>query len=142
MTSAWTVDELERIGSAEELSIATYHPDGTLHRAIPIWVIRSGDSAYVRTWYRRDTGWFGRAVDCSRARIRVPDLDITVAIDDVGDADPILRRQVDTAYRTKYDRYGPPTIDRMVTDDAAATTLRLNPDREFSATNDSLPVAQ
>jgi hypothetical protein len=47
----------------------------------------------------------------------------------VGDDQAELRASVDAAYRAKYGRYGEATVDRMVSDDAAASTLRLIPER-------------
>jgi hypothetical protein len=128
MTAAWSPDELERIGTAEELQITTSRADGTLRREVPIWVVCASGQVYVRTWYRRDNGWFGHAVDSRRARIRVPGLEVDVAIEDVGDGKAELRASVDAAYRAKYGRYGETSVDRMVTDDAAASTLRLIPE--------------
>lgn len=125
MTAAWSPDELERINGAEELRIATERADGTLRRDVPIWVVSAGGQVYVRTWYRRNDGWFGHAVDSRRARIRVAGLAADVAVEDVGDDKSGLRASVDAAYRAKYDRYGEATVDRMVSDDAAAATLRL-----------------
>jgi hypothetical protein len=60
-----------------------------------------------------------------RARIRVPGLEADIAIEDIGDDEGELRASVDAAYRAKYGRYGETTVGRMVTDDAAAATLRL-----------------
>jgi hypothetical protein len=79
---------------------------------------------YVRTWYRRATGWFGHVVDLTQAHIRVIGLETNVIVADVGGSDPGLRANVDAAYRTKY---GPSGHQSMVTDDAVATTLRLDP---------------
>ena len=129
MTAEWSPDELERIAAAEELRIAASRPDGTLGRKVPIWVVCRSGQVYVRTWYRRDNGWFGHAVDSRRARIRVPGLAADVAIEDVGGGQAGLRAEVDAAYRAKYGRYGETTVAQMVTDDAAATTLRLIPER-------------
>ena len=128
MTVAWSPDELERIGRAEELQIAARRGDGTLGREAPIWVVSAGGQVYVRTWHRRDSGWFGQAVKSRRARIRVPGLEADIAIEDVGDDERELRASVDAAYRAKYGRYGETTVERMVTDDAAAATLRLAPE--------------
>jgi hypothetical protein len=127
MTVAWSPDELERIDRAEELRIATERADGTLRRDVPIWVVSAGGHVYVRTWYRRDDGWFGHAVNSGRARIRIAGLEADVAVEDVGgdDDESDLRAGIDAAYRAKYGRYGVTTVDRMVSDDAAATTLRL-----------------
>jgi hypothetical protein len=128
MTVVWSPDELERIGTAEELRVATKRADGTLHREVPIWVVSTKGQVYVRTWYRRDNGWFGHAVESRRARIRVPGLEADIVIEDIGNDQAELRTSVDAAYRAKYGRYGKTTVERMVTDDAAATTLRLVPE--------------
>jgi hypothetical protein len=76
---------------------------------------------YVRTWYRRTTGWFGHVIDLPQARVRVPGLETGVRVADVGTGAPELRASVDAAYRTKY---GPSGHQSMITDEAAATTLR------------------
>ena len=125
----WPADDLARIAAAEELEIAAQREDGTLRRWVPIWVVCVADQVYVRTWYRRDNGWFGHVLDSRRARIRVPGLDAAVTVQDTGEhTDAELRAGIDAAYRAKYGRYGSTTVDRMVSDDAAATTLQL--DRE------------
>lgn len=128
MTTAWSPAQLERIEETEELQIATNRADGTLRRWLPIWVVSVGEQVYVRTWYRRDSGWFARALDSRRARIRVPDLVLDVTVEDLGDDRADLRVGVDDAYRGKYERYGNASVDRMVNDAAAATTLRLIPE--------------
>ena len=129
MPAIWSAEDIAHIGGADELLIAVQRPDGTLRNWVPIWVVSVGDQVYVRTWYRRNNGWFGLVVDSARARIRVPGLEITVTVDDVGnDMAPEARLGIDAAYRAKYGRYGGATVDRMVTDEAAATTLRLTPE--------------
>ena len=40
--SGWTTDELRAIGDAEELRIASRRLDGSLRKAIIIWVVRHG----------------------------------------------------------------------------------------------------
>jgi hypothetical protein len=127
MPSAWTASELAQIDHAEELAIAVRRADGTLRSPVPIWVVSADGQVYVRTWYRRDTGWFGRVLRTHRARITVPGLEADVAVADVGVGDPELRAAVDAAYRAKYGRYGSATVDRMVSAEAAAATLRLDP---------------
>ncbi len=93
----------------------------------------------MRTWYRRDSGWFGHVLNSRRARIRVPGLEVDVAVEDVGKDRAKLRAGVDVAYRTKYGRYGGTSVDRMVADDAAASTLRLIPVWPGSGTRGSAP---
>lgn len=120
MTASWSSDELRLLDAAMELEIAVRRADGRLRRWVTVWVVCADGQAYVRTWYRRDTGWFGQALRSRRARIRVPGLEAEVIVDDVGDTSREVTAQVDTAYLTKYGGAG-----SMVTAEAAATTLRL-----------------
>ncbi|MCU1482903.1 MAG: hypothetical protein JWQ19_3689 [Subtercola sp.] len=125
MTDQWAPAELAHLNAADELEIAAQRADGTLRAFTPIWVVCVGDQAYLRTWHRRDTGWFGAAVSSQRARVRVPGLEREVAVVDIGGADLELRAQIDAAYGAKYARYGHTTIQQMTGDDAADTTLRI-----------------
>jgi hypothetical protein len=125
MTALWSPDDLRLMNAAGELWIAVKRSDGSLRRWVPIWVVCAGGQVYVRTWYRRDTGWFGHALRSRRARIRVPGLEADVTIEDIGDASTQVTADVDSAYRTKYGRGGAVS---MVTATAAATTLQLNPE--------------
>jgi hypothetical protein len=47
--TAWTSDELTKIGAAEELQLASRRPDGTLRNPVTMWVVRHGDCLYVRS---------------------------------------------------------------------------------------------
>ncbi|CCH89005.1 conserved protein of unknown function [Modestobacter italicus] len=114
------------VDAAGELSIAVRRPDTSLRRETPIWVVRLNDQVFVRTWYRRESGWFGAALVSGRARVRVPGLTADVTVEDVGSAAADLRAGLDDAYRRKYGSRG---AGSMVTDEAAATTLRLAPER-------------
>jgi hypothetical protein len=119
---SWTAEQLAGIDAARELEIAVRRADGTRRPWTPIWVVHVGDDVYVRTWYRRDTGWFGDALRTGRARVRIPGLESDVRIEDVGTGPSGLRADVDAAYR---DKYGGGSTGDMVGDKAAATTLRL-----------------
>jgi hypothetical protein len=120
LVTTWSGHELELIGTAGELDIAVKRADGTLRRWTPIWVVRVGDGIYVRTWHRRDTGWYGAALRSGLARIRVPGLETDVVVVDVGEE---LRESVEAAYRSKYGESG---SSSMVAASAAVTTLRLD----------------
>jgi hypothetical protein len=136
MTAAWSPEQVARIGRADELQIAAKRADGTLRRWVPIWVVCVGERVFVRTWHRRDNGWFGHVLDSRRARIRVPGLEADVTVEDVGENTAELRPDVDAAYRAKYTRHSGTSVDRMTTDDAAASTLRLIPEQGTSADED------
>jgi hypothetical protein len=54
--TGWTSDELTRIGTSQELQIASARPDGTLRKPKTIWVVRVDDDPYVRSMYGRAGG--------------------------------------------------------------------------------------
>src|SRR6201998_2989165 len=119
---SWTPEQLALVDAARELEIAVRSADGTLRPWTPIWVVHVVDDIYVRTWYRRNTGWFGLALSTRRARVRVPGVEVDVRIEDVGVGPSGLREAVDVAY---LDKYGGGSTGNRVEDAAAATTLRL-----------------
>jgi hypothetical protein len=123
VTAAWTAEELERIGAAEELEMAPLGVDGAPRRPVPIWVVRAGAGPYVRSWRGTAGGWFRAAQASHAARVQAGgverDVDLVEAGDDVNDA-------VDAAYRDKYGRY-PSYVEPMVRANAQATTLKLVP---------------
>jgi len=124
--STWTSDELDLLGSATELQISTRRPDGTLRAAVPIWVVRAGDSIYVRSYRGPDGGWFQRATAGGSAHIQAGTLtsDVTVT-----PAEATARAEIDQAYRSKYAAFGRAYVDPMTAAPAAATTLQLTPQR-------------
>lgn len=130
----WTADELDHLRRAHELEVVTPTRDGVLRPWVPVWLVLVEGRLYVRTWYRRDTGWYGRALRARRARVRVPGLEADVDVTDVGTRVPGLREQVDAAYRAAYGRHGTGAVAAMVAEEAAATTLRLDPARPPSPT--------
>lgn len=123
-TTRWTSAELARIAAAPELEIAVQRTDGTLLRPRPIWVVVADGDVLVRTWHRRDTGWYGRVLASHRARIDVPGLEAEVVVEDLGAASSSVRAAVDGAYVAKYGSAG---ATSMVSAEAAATTLLLAP---------------
>ena len=46
---AWEADQLDRIGAADELQLASRRPDGALRSYVTMWVVRLGDHLYVRS---------------------------------------------------------------------------------------------
>ena len=68
--TAWTKDELNRIGSADELLISSRRGDGTLRKPVIIWVVRVGDELYVRCVNGRQGAWFRGALTRHEGRIK------------------------------------------------------------------------
>jgi hypothetical protein len=56
--TAWTDDELTRVGTAEELQIASRRRDGTLGSPRTNWVVPHGDDLYVRSVRGPGSDWF------------------------------------------------------------------------------------
>ncbi|MFI6681608.1 DUF2255 family protein, partial [Kribbella sp. NPDC050470] len=122
--NGWTPDELTRIGGATELKLASYRKDGTLRRYITMWTVAVGTSIYVRSAYGTDNPWFRRAVAAGRGRIRAGGVERDVDFTRLTADDP-LHTDIDTAYHTKYDRYGARLVATVTGDQATHTTIRL-----------------
>ncbi|WP_405951446.1 DUF2255 family protein [Streptomyces prunicolor] len=121
--TAWTNDELTRIEHAEELQMAPARSDGTPRAPVPIWVVRDGGDLYVRSFRGSAGAWYRAARASGEGRIRSGGVDKDVALVEV--TDPGVNDRIDTAYRTKYGRYGASYVDPLV--DARDTTLKLAP---------------
>jgi len=122
--TAWTAGELGRLGSADELGIASRRPDGSLRPFVTIWFVRVGDDVYVRSAHGYDNPWFQRALASGRGRIRAGGVERDVAFQVPG---PEVVEQLHAAYQAKYDRYGPSIVATVVSPEAARSTLRLLP---------------
>jgi len=122
--SQWTEEELERIGAAEELQLASVQRDGALRQPVTIWVVRVGDALYVRSYRGRDSAWYRGVQVRHEGRIEAGGVEKDVVF--VEERDPAINAQVDAAYRAKYRRY-PQYVAPLLTDDARVTTLRLAP---------------
>jgi hypothetical protein len=121
--AAWTSDELDAIGGAEELRLASVRRDGTLRRPVTMWVVRDGDDVYVRSVNGRGSSWFRGAQTRHEAHIRAGGIERDVELvenEELNDA-------VDAAYREKYGRRYPTIVPSIVAPEARAATLKLVP---------------
>lgn len=123
MTS-WTRNDLERIGAADELQLATFKKDGTLRRPVVIWVVRVGDELYVRGYRGPETAWFRQTQRRPEGRIGAGGVTKDVTLVDAS-SDKALNNEIDAAYQAKYRRYSATYVDPMITPQARATTLKL-----------------
>jgi hypothetical protein len=122
--STWTADDLDTIGTADELQIAPLRADGSLRPYTTIWVVRVGDDLYVRSVRGRRGAWFRHALERGAGRIRAGGVERDVTVAEAEDAD---HDAIDRAYRNKYGGYPRAYLDPTVTADATAATLRLFP---------------
>jgi hypothetical protein len=122
--TTWTGDELDRVGNAEELQLASRRGDGTLRPFVTMWVARAGDDVYVRSAHGPDNPWYRRATASGTGRIRAGGVERDVTFEAAAsDAHPAI----DGAYHAKYDRYGPAIVGTVVGAGAVPVTIRLVP---------------
>jgi len=124
LMTEWTNDELNKIGSAEELRIAGLKADGTLRKPVIIWVVRVGDDLYVRAVNGRSSAWFRGVQVRHEGRIQAGDVQKDVTFIEETDAD--INGKINEAYLTKYGRY-PQWVAPMVTSEVQAATIKLVP---------------
>jgi len=122
--TAWTSDELNKIGTAEEMEITTLRRDGTPRTPVTIWVVRHGDDLYVRSVKGPAGAWYRGTQARREGHVHAGgvDRDVTFA-----DADPGINDEIDAAYRTKYRRYAARIVNSVVTPEARSTTIKLAP---------------
>ena len=123
--TTWTSEELNRIGKAEELQIASLRRADTMRKPVTIWVVRVGDDLYVRSVNGRTSGWFRGVQTRHEGQIRAGGVvkDVTF----VEEADDSVNEQIDNAYRTKYRRYAASIVNTTLTPEARAATIKLVP---------------
>ena len=120
---SWTADELDRIGDAEELQLASRRPDGSLRPFVTIWVVRAGDYVFVRSAYGYGNPWFQRALKAGQGRIQAGGVERDVMFEPHPETDAAI----DAAFHAKYDRYGRAMVGTVVSPEAVRSTLRVRP---------------
>ena len=122
--TTWTGNELSKIGSADELQIASLRGDGTLNKPVIIWVVRLGDDLYIRSYKGHNGAWFRTALLRHAGHIWAGGVEKDVAY--VEELDPHINDQIDSAYKSKYKSL-PQYVAPMLTADVRSTTLKLVP---------------
>ncbi len=119
----WTDTDLDALGSAVELEIASRRGDGTLSPPVTISAVRHEDDVYVRSVNGPSATWYRVAKRCGAGRISSGGVERDVRFlgpeVDVGDA-------IDSAYRAKYGASSSAT-QRITAPLARDTTIRLTP---------------
>lgn len=101
--SAWTSEELDKIGKAEELTLSSLRRDGTLRKPVIMWVVRVGNDLYVRSVNGRTSDWFRGVQLRHEGQIKAGGVVKDVTFVEVIDED--VNAQIDAAYADKYRRY-------------------------------------
>jgi hypothetical protein len=122
--ATWTTDEIDKIGTADELEIQSLRHDGTLRKPVTIWGVRHADDLYVRSVNGRNSAWFRGTQARGEGRIRAGGVDKDVTF---VEADDDISDEVDAAFRTKYRRYDARFVEPLMTPEAREATLKLVP---------------
>jgi len=120
--SGWTAEELQRIGGAEELRLASRRQDRSLRPFTTMWVVRAGHDLYVRSAGRPNRPWHRHAIATRAGRIEAGGAGADVHFET---AAPETNQDIHSAYHAKYDRYGPGIAGHVTRPAAHAVTIRL-----------------
>ena len=124
LMTKWTSDQLDKVGKAEEVQVASVRRDGRLGKPVTVWVARRGDDLYLRSVRGRKGYWFRSTQERHEGRIRAGGVQQDVAFVDAGrDIDD----EVDAAYQAKYRRYAGSILNSVLTPEARSTTIKLVP---------------
>lgn len=121
----WTNEELDTVGKADELRIASLRKDGTLRSYRIIWVVRVDDGLYVRSVNGRDSDWFRGVRTRHEGRIQADGVEKDAAFEEITDL--AVQKEIDSAYRAKYGHYPKEYVDNCLTPKALAATIKLVP---------------
>jgi hypothetical protein len=122
--TTWTNDDLNKIGTTEELQLASLRNDGTLRKPVTIWVVRLGNDLYVRAVNGREGAWFRGTQVRHEGHVQAGGVSRDVSFQE---ADPGINDQIDNAYRTKYRHYSANIVNSVLTPGARSSTIKLVP---------------
>jgi hypothetical protein len=122
VSQSWTEDELQRIGDATELELASRRVDGSLRSYTTMWVVRVGESLYVRSAGGPDRPWYRHALTSRVGRVRAGGVEAEV---DFAVADPGVHEGINAAYHAKYDRWGSGPVGQVTGTGAHGVTISL-----------------
>ena len=121
--SDWTSSELDAVGDADELHVATRRSDDTLRSDRIVWVVRQGDDLYVRSVNGPTAAWYRGVQTRHAGHISAGGVSKDVVFTE---PDHDLDDALDAEYRRKYGHYSGPTA-RITAPLARQTTLRVQP---------------
>jgi hypothetical protein len=121
---AWTRDELTKIGTSDELEIASLRRDGSLRKRVTIWVVCNGDDLYVRSVNGPTAAWFRGTQVRHEGRIWAGGIEKDITFVNTSHE---IDDQIDAAYRAKYRRYAASIVNTIVSSKARSATLKLMP---------------
>jgi hypothetical protein len=129
MTTAWTNDQIDRLGEAQEIRVAGRRRDGSLRTPVIVWVVRVGDDLFTRSVNGAYAAWFRGTRVRREGHISAGGVGVDIDFLDIDGDDDAIQDAVDAAYLMKYGQY-PGPVAAITSPPARATTLKLVPHAE------------
>ena len=123
----WEINELEKIGKAEELKLFPLNKDGEFFSSVIIWIVRVDQELFVRSYKGAKGSWYQHVQLNHKGRISASGITKDVNFIRIDKEDKTLNDKIDQEYRLKYQKYGKAYVDPMISSQAQATTIRLEP---------------
>ncbi len=123
--SAWSQDDLDRLGGAGEVEVSSVRRDGSLSRPRTVWIVRVGDQLYLRSVNGPDAAWYRLTRTFRQGRIQARGVARDVTWIDVNATEqPDVDPAVDAAYARKY-QGSTAAIAQINSPLARTTTMRV-----------------
>ena len=126
-TTKWQKDELEKIGSKEEIKLVASKKDGTFFNPVTIWIVQVDNELYVRSYRGSNGSWYKHVQLNSKGRVSAGKITKDVNFIILNDEDKPLNDKIDQEYRSKYQKYGKSYVEPMISPQSRATTVKINP---------------
>ena len=123
----WEINELEKIGKAEEITLFPLKRDGKFFSSVIIWIVRVDDDLYVRSYKGNKGSWYQHVQLIHKGHVSAGGITKDVNFIGINIEDKTLHDKIDQEYRVKYQKYGKAYVDPMISSQAQATTIRLEP---------------
>jgi hypothetical protein len=121
--SAWSKEELRKIGAADDLHISPFRENGVTYGTPTwIWSVVVGDGLFVRGYNGQMSSWYHAAMRQKAGRIVSAGMTKEVAFEPVQGG---LNHRIDEAYRQKYK--GSPYLKPMISERARSATVKITP---------------
>jgi hypothetical protein len=121
--SAWSKDELRKIGEADDLHISPFREDGVTYGTPTwIWSVVVDDGLYVRPYNGQDSRWYQAAMRQKAGRISAAGLTKEVNFEP---ANGPINDRIDEMYRAKY--RGSPYLSPMIGARTRSATVKVLP---------------
>ena len=122
--SFWTDNDLTNIANATVLELASRRRNGALRPYTTMWVVRVGDDLYIRSANGVNGRWYSRAKASGAGRIRAGGIERDVVFDEAADD---VHAEIDSAYWSKYGRYGESIVGTVTGPEREDVTIKLVP---------------